>query len=1139
MAEEAVTIEQAQAADPPVAVMAASAGVAQPQASSRVDASGIQLKGATVGDTFSAPVSLTADAIATGTSVSGYGSGVAELHAFGLTLEDLADASTGDAVRDALTTGTGTNLSSTLKLTAESSGSSVDGVANARTFVDAAGVQADQATIDLGGTGTVAASVSIQAGADSSTAASAANAYLGVAQATGLDLNGGDGGHVRLEVGNNFIASGAVSADFLAAAESAADDATATAAIDRLLGADVEQLLVGGSSRIDGNTDVSLGLTSASQSGASSSIVDAASILGLDLHEAAGSGDLHGVRGALLLNNLSTTDVNQTSTSSSGDASATAAFDTVGGIHLGDVDTGAQLAATTNNSLSLDQTARSSGGDVEASTHVNDVYGLQQEGLLETGGSTTINATLEVDSKRAAQAVAGAASSTYIGADQVGISLGVQEAAGNVQLIVNNFLGGESVASSVLATASSQDVQAFLAGIEATSLSSGGTTTITVDNALTSKGTASSNEDTAVAATNATEIYGVTVDSASSAGDITINADTSASVELLAESLRGDAAALAHVGSEVAVAAATLLDGNADAKLVANALAVLDGTANSVDGTAVSHSDLAALLGLKAQTVAVEGDADLIAKAGLTATNSSRSLAGDASSSLSVGTVAGSSVDGFTAGGDITLGADASADVELLASSLAGIATSDAVLDHVFAVEGSYSAGGDADLHLGAVVSVGEVASSIDGNAFSSVAIGDEAAAFGHAGGNDLIHADGSLAVAASSEFTASLEAASTAGDVAVQVDGGDGHALNLAGTSHVDVSSGADLTANVSADAAVVAEASTQEGAANAAVHLDVSAVDAGNVQANRDGQVDLAAASDATVTASTEGGEATDDANAALSVNVHGFNGGSGEGIAVERNGSIESTAFNNAHVIAQSEAGQAQVESQLKAVGASLLSDGVISIGGVGDIHSVGVIGAVNAAGEISDRASMIANSQTGNVGVTGLFAASGISGGEVQGAGGTGSLYGAGIIGADLLSVTLEGDAINHSQASAVGLDHSMLGAGFGNSDITGVSRVAVDSLTSTDLGNALASHNSHSVGVFANSADPTITTAGADLVAIAEDNSFVTAMTSHGQASSSSSSETVGISGAHVTLYGEGDLVVNAHSKASALSSSNA
>jgi hypothetical protein len=168
---------------------------------------------------------------------------------------------------------------------------------------------------------------------------------------------------------------------------------------------------------------------------------------------------------------------------------------------------------------------------------------------------------------------------------------------------------------------------------------------------------------------------------------------------------------------------------------------------------------------------------------------------------------------------------------------------------------------------------------------------------------------------------------------------------------------------------------------------------------------------------------------------------------------------------------------------------------------------------------------------------LFAASGISGGEVQGA--VGNLYGAGIIGADLMSVTLEGDATNSSEAAAVGLYGSMLVGGSGNSDITGVSRVAVDSLTSTELGNSFANHNSRSVGVFANSTDPTITTAGADLVAIAEDNSFVTAMTSHGQASSSSSSETVGISGAHVTLYGEGDLVVNAHSKASALSSSNA
>jgi hypothetical protein len=47
------------------------------------------------------------------------------------------------------------------------------------------------------------------------------------------------------------------------------------------------------------------------------------------------------------------------------------------------------------------------------------------------------------------------------------------------------------------------------------------------------------------------------------------------------------------------------------------------------------------------------------------------------------------------------------------------------------------------------------------------------------------------------------------------------------------------------------------------------------------------------------------------------------------------------------------------------------------------------------------------------------------------------------------------------------------------------------------------------------------------------------MTSHGKASSQTSSETVGLSGANVTIYGEGDLVVDAHSKATALSSSNA
>jgi hypothetical protein len=143
-------------------------------------------------------------------------------------------------------------------------------------------------------------------------------------------------------------------------------------------------------------------------------------------------------------------------------------------------------------------------------------------------------------------------------------------------------------------------------------------------------------------------------------------------------------------------------------------------------------------------------------------------------------------------------------------------------------------------------------------------------------------------------------------------------------------------------------------------------------------------------------------------------------------------------------------------------------------------------------------------------------------------------------ASLLGLTQWGDADLASQSTAVGLDNSILGAGFGDNNITGISRVSVDSLSSTDHGDASALHYSKSVGVLANAASPTLVTSGADLVAIAEDTSYVTAMTSQGQATSHSSSETVGISGAEVSLFGDdSNLVVNASSKASAISSSNA
>jgi hypothetical protein len=259
-----------------------------------------------------------------------------------------------------------------------------------------------------------------------------------------------------------------------------------------------------------------------------------------------------------------------------------------------------------------------------------------------------------------------------------------------------------------------------------------------------------------------------------------------------------------------------------------------------------------------------------------------------------------------------------------------------------------------------------------------------------------------------------------------------------------------------------------------------------------------------------------------------VAGYRGEGGEGISQERNGSIDIDATNTSNIITAAEGGDALIAADLQAIGASLAGDGFLSLGGSGDISSVGVIGA-----------DMIANSQFGDVGINTTLSARGISGGEVQGAGLDGSVSGSGLINASLLGLTEWGDADLASQSTAVGLDNSILGAGFGDNNITGISRVSVDSLSSTDHGDASALHYSKSVGVLANGASPTLVTSGADLVAIAEDTSFVTAMTSQGQATSHSSSETVGISGAEVSLFGEGNLVVNANSKSSAISSSNA
>ena len=136
------------------------------------------------------------------------------------------------------------------------------------------------------------------------------------------------------------------------------------------------------------------------------------------------------------------------------------------------------------------------------------------------------------------------------------------------------------------------------------------------------------------------------------------------------------------------------------------------------------------------------------------------------------------------------------------------------------------------------------------------------------------------------------------------------------------------------------------------------------------------------------------------------------------------------------------------------------------------------------------------------------------------------------------MTISGDSSNISQSTSVGLDDSILSTGFGTDGIRGESQQLIDSLSSTEFGDANAIHGSKSIGILANDETSTVVTSNSDVVAIAQDNSYVTAMTSQGQASSQSSSETVGISGAEVILYGDGNLVVDSNSSATALSSSN-
>ena len=1102
-----------------------SAEQSPPSAAQSVELKGVSIQGVDLGGDVTATGAVAGTGAAISTSVDGFSGASGALEAFGLSLEDLSDASSGEAIRDALRTGGDARLSSSVTGAISSSSTSVEAGSQAVTSVDVAGIQADEATIAIGSKAEASTTTAVTASATADSTAGASRAVLDVAQVGGVDLLGAD---VSLSVGANWVMSAEVTADFSAAAESAAADAEAVAAIDSLLGAGISELLVGGSSALTTNTNVSIDLGSASQSGNASSSTEVDTLLGLNLAEASGSGDLDGIAGALLLNNTGTASFTETASSNRGDASTSVAIAEAGGVSLGDTTTGAQVVGTSDVKLEFNQTSSSAGGDSDATTRLTEVYGVQAPGLLETGGSTSVTSKLSVDGTQLAQSVGGAASTTAQGERQVSIELGTQEANGNVQLIVTNFLGSEATATSVLATASTEEIQTYLAGVNADSLQGGGTVSVTADTTVVVSGSARSSDDNATAVAVNTDVYGVDVGEVEAGADVTLDGSASTSLNLLADTLEGDARTLAQIGSQEAVAVATLLDGGADARVLAEALATLAGAATSVEGDAESRAQLASLLGLNATTVVVEGDAEVVASLGLEVTGSASSVAGDATSTFVAGELLGSTVDDFSSGGDLSLGSDVAAEVALLASSIDGVVYTDAALDQIIASAGNYSADGSGDLSLGSLVQIEIGSSSVAGDASGELSIGQGAAASGEAGTNDAITTGSDLDVEASSELIAAVEASSTEGSVAVQVDGGDGRALHVDGISNLDLVAGGDLDATVRAEAAVTATASTQEGTASTEVSLDVAAVEYGSILGSQDGDVDLSASSSTELIASSEGAEDRDDAIASVDAVVAGYRGEGGQGISEDRNGSISIDASNTAHVIASAEGGDALIEADLQAIGASLADDGFLTLGGSGDISSVGVIGA-----------DLIASSLFGNVGIDTTLAARGISGGEVQGAGLDGSVSGTSLINASLLGLTQWGDADLTSQSSGVGLDDSILGAGFGDNNITGISRVSMESLSSTDEGDASALHFSKSVGVLANDGTPTLVTSGADLVAIAEDTSFVTAMTSQGQATSHSQSETVGISGAEVSLYGEGNLVVDAHSKASAISSSNA
>ena len=1081
-------------------------------------AEGASVSGAETGGDFQVSGAVNADLSSEASSTEQTSSSTSVIELFGIRLEDLEDEATGQVV-EALVSGGDAILSSAVDAESSSSSSSVDGISETSSSFDVVGVGGTKASTAIEANGSLSSDVDFDLSSTAESTHSDTAVVIGGEQLSGSDFE-------QINVGGNWVASSDIAGSFIGSAESAVGDADVTNKIDAILGSSTTELLVKGSSQVDNNADISLNYISSSQSGDASATSDLLQLLGLEIDGASNGATNAEIGGSLELDAETKAAINELATSESGNAITASVIHDGGGISLGGATTDAGFDADASLEFNIEQTSRSNGSDASASSTVTESVAVEADSQLQSGGDTSITADQNVIVEQNAHSINGASTTASNGGNQVGIELGTQEAGGQVQLVVNNFLGGEAEATSVLATASTEEIQNYLAGLEVESLNSGSGISSEADTSLAFSGNSVSTEDNATSRGAVNYVYGV--DAESTAGN-TINFDASASTTLqqLAATIAGDAQAISELGEQEALAITTLLS-SGDTNLIGDALASLMGDASSVDGMAESRSQLSALLGLHSETIEIEGDAELLANLGLTSSNDASSLTGDAIASTNAGNVEGFSVDQLDADGEITLEGNIAADLNLLASSVDGTANSELTLDELSALNGVLNSDSDAALTLTSDMSVSVESSSFSDDSSASFNANQQSAASGVEAVEGSVSSGSSLNFDADSDFDLALDASSVDGDANLNVAAIDGeNSVEISGLNDLDLISTSDQDTLIDVNSTINATASTQEGKATAAVAVDTVAADAGSISSQQDGIIDLNASNAINLITNTSGGDNEDEASLTLDSTVSAYRGNAGDSIEVSDSGEISLASNKVVDLISAAEAGQASITAELESIGASLDDTGIISLDGTGDISGSGLL-----------QAELTAQSFSGSVDINANLKGRGIQGGEVQGGGLEGGITGNSEVDINLLGLTLSGDSSNISESTSVGLDDSILSTGYGTNGIRGESQQSVDTLSSTEFGNATAIHASKSIGILADDATSTVVTSDSDVVAIAQDSSYVTAMTTQGQASSQSSSETVGISGAEVMLYGEGNLVVESNSSATALSSSN-